>query len=264
MENLKVRGKDSPHHIKRYDFLKRTYGEFSLQDVPARLLKWRGEVQQSHSNSIINGYTIMIRAVFNYLLALELIQKNPITKLRFPKLETKPRDRYLDDAERGLLLKTIAEHRPQILPIILYMLLVPCRVSELVFAKREQYNPDTNTVYIPDSKADMPIYKPVPECLRGYFQSIPVDCPHLFYKQVGERYYIHHNLRHDWGYVLKKAGILDLRLHDLRHISSSDLYELGNLEREIMDIAGWKTPMLTHYRHKNSLRSAQKIIFKAN
>jgi hypothetical protein len=35
----------------------------------------------------------------------------------------------------------------------------------------------------------------------------------------------------------------------------------GNSERAIMDIAGWKTPMLSTYYHKDSLRSAQTIRF---
>jgi hypothetical protein len=37
---------------------------------------------------------------------------------------------------------------------------------------------------------------------------------------------------------------------------------MGNSERAIMDIAGWKTPMLSTYWHKDSLRSAKTILFR--
>jgi integrase len=140
---------------------------------------------------------------------------------------------------------------------------VPCRVSELTAAKREQYNPFTGTVYIPDSKAGIPIHKPVPKEMKDYFNSIPAKCPWLFYwtNETGEyRPFI--TLQKPWKFCLKAAGISDLRIHDLRHISATDLYEAGNAERTIMDVAGWKTPMLSSYRHKDSLRSAQTIIFK--
>ena len=51
----------------------------------------------------------------------------------------------------------------------------------------------------------------------------------------------------------------NIRVHDLRHVAASDLYAAGISEREIMDIAGWKTTMLSTYRHLDSLKSAQRI-----
>jgi len=77
------------------------------------------------------------------------------------------------------------------------------------------------------------------------------DCPWLFYwvdEQGKYRQLI--TIRRSWQSCLKKAGLSDLRIHDLRHISATDLYEAGNPEREIMDIAGWRSPMLSHYRHE--------------
>jgi len=53
---------------------------------------------------------------------------------------------------------------------------------------------------------------------------------------------------------------VNARIHDLRHISATDLYEAGIPERVIMDCAGWKTPMLSQYRHKDSLKSAKAIM----
>jgi integrase len=46
----------------------------------------------------------------------------------------------------------------------------------------------------------------------------------------------------------------------LRHEAATRLYESGVDERTIMDIAGWNTPMLSTYRHKHSLLSAQRIM----
>lgn len=68
-------------------------------------------------------------------------------------------------------------------------------------------------------------------------------------------------LQKPWAYCLKKAELTNVPIHYLRHISASDLYHAGNPERMIMDIAGWKTPMLSTYRHKDSFKSAQSIQF---
>lgn len=95
-----------------------------------------------------------------------------------------------------------------------------------------------------------------------YFRSIPADCPFLFYRQdVEGEYHSLGDFRKAWHHCLKLAELSDVRFHDTRHCSATDLYVNGNPERVIMDIAGWKTPMLTTYRHKNSLKSAQMTKF---
>ncbi|MCL2182974.1 MAG: site-specific integrase [Chitinispirillia bacterium] len=266
VDNLLARGTLSKGYNAMVRQLARNYGALSLDAVPGALMASRRAMAKTHSNHLINRHTTMIRAVYNRLIALELIVKNPITTAKFPKYKEKPRDRYLDQSERERLLTAIREHNPHILPIVQYMMVVPCRTGELVLAKREQYNPYTNTVYIPDSKSGLPIHKPVPDNLVDYFRSIPVGCLYLFYKvRENGRYQpiTKQVLKRAWAACLKLAGIADLRIHDLRHVAATDLYEVGNPEREIMDIAGWRTPMLSRYRHKDSLRSAQKIRFKS-
>lgn len=264
------RGPFSPSHERKVNFLKRELGHIQIIEFPDRFesyLKLLKHTKPKHklnqrSNHSLNRLVEIVRAAFGLAVELEYIEKNPITKARFPKLEEKPRDRYLTEDERQKLLNAILKHRPYILPIIQYMLLVPCRKTELTSAKREQYNQSTRTIYVPDSKADIPIYKPVPEEMRSYFDSIPADCPFLFYRKDETGYHALGTLQKPWAYCLKKAEIKNVRMHDLRHISATDLYEAENPERMIMDIAGWKTPMLSQYRHKDSFRSAQNIQFR--
>ncbi|MBN1578792.1 MAG: tyrosine-type recombinase/integrase [Chitinispirillaceae bacterium] len=261
------RGPFSPSHDNKVAFLKEETGHIILEEYPdcfeayLRVLKrtpTRRHRQRSAAS--INRYIEIVKAVFGLLVELEIIEKNPITKTRFPKGEEKARDRYLTEEERLRLINTIREHRPYILPFIEYSIAVPCRKTELVTARREQYNPFTNTIYIPDSKADIPINKPVPVPMVDYFRSIPPDCPYLFYRQDEDgKYHPLGTLQKPWAFCLKKAGLANVRIHDLRHVAASDLYAAGVPEREIMDIAGWKTPMLSTYRHRDSLKSAQKI-----
>lgn len=265
------RGPFSASHERKIRYLMQEIGHVELIMVPERFEAWlrvlrgtKARFRQTRSNASLNRYVEIVRAVFGLLTELEVISKNPITKARFPKLEEKPRDRYLNHEERLRLFNAIQQYRPYILPIVEYMSLVPCRKSELITARREQYNQFTKTIYIPDSKADIPIYKPVPDSMVEYFRSIPADCPWLFYWQDEKGAYRQlGTLQKPWTFCLKMAGLLNVRIHDLRHIAASDLYEAGNPERQIMDIAGWKTPMLSNYRHKDGLKSAQAIRFSA-
>ena len=263
------KSKESAPDLCRIEKLKSDLGHVSLEQFADRFESYlkvmkitktcRGKFP---SGATINRIVEMVRAVFNLLVALEHIDKNPITKVRFPKIEQKPRDRYLTQDERLRLLNTIREHRSYLLPYVEYNMAVPCRKGELVEALREQYNQITNTIYIPDSKAGIPIHKPVPDHLKEYFRTIPSECPYLFYRRDKDgKYHSLGDFRKSWKYCLKEAKLQNVRIHDLRHISATDLYEKGNPERVIMDIAGWKTPMLSTYRHKDSFRSAQSIQF---
>jgi len=211
----------------------------------------------------VNRKTEVVRAVFGHLVALELLDRNPITPHRFPKFKERPRDRVLTQEEELRLMNAIREHRPHILPIIQYMMDVPCRISELVNARREQYNPFTQTIYIPDSKADIPIYKPIPADMIGYFQGIPEDCEWLFYQKSTGKYrgLTRKIVDKAWRHCLECADIADMHIHDLRHMAVTKLYEAGNSVEVIKSIAGWKTDMLSNYYHKDGLRHAQNVVW---
>jgi integrase len=212
-------------------------------------------------NATANRIIECVRAAFNLALALKLLKENPITKARFPKAKESPRDRYLNEDERTRLLNVIEAQRPYLLPFVRYSLLVPTRKSELTGLKREAYNAFTNTVYVPKSKAGIPIHKPVPDEMKEYFQGVPAACPWLFYRQDKKGFHPLGDCKKAFQSCVKAAGLQNIRVHDLRHVAASDLCALGNSERSIMDIAGWKTPMLSAYWHKDSLKSAQNIQF---
>jgi len=271
IKKLRLQNRLSKHHELMIGFVRRELGHIRIEEFAGQFAAYRKHLLvaptyhgKARGSASINRYTAVVKAVFGHLVDLEIVEKNPITAFKFPKLAERPRDRYLNQDEKLRLLNSFREHQPDFLHIVKYMMQVPCRVSELMDAKREQYNSFTKVIYIPDSKAGIPIHKPVFEEMWDYFNDIPVDCPWLFYQKIkpGEYRPLTH-LRYAWSYCLKKAGISNLRIHDLRHIAATDLYEAGYTEREIMDIAGWKTTMLSTYRHRDSFRSAQKMVFSS-
>ncbi|MCL2220091.1 MAG: tyrosine-type recombinase/integrase [Chitinispirillia bacterium] len=269
-ENLRLRGRLSRQHALMIDFLNRELGHVRLEAFGDHFEVYRRRLMatptyhgKARGGASINRYTAIVRAVFGHLVAQMIIEKNPITPARFPKFEENRRDRYLEPEERLRLLGAIREYRPYILPIITYMLMVPCRVSELVTAKRDQYSPTAHIIKIPKSKAGVPITKSVPESMREYFRSIPIDCPWLFYQELAPgKYRPLTHLRYAWAFCLEKAGIDDMRVHDLRHMAVTDLYDAGNSERAIAAQAGWKSPaMMSTYWHMDDKKIAREMRF---
>jgi len=266
---IERRGGLSGPDVSRCETIRRDLGAIPINAFAERFDKYlkmmrvtpTAKTGRPPSNASINRIQEIVKAAFNLAVRLDAIPGNPITNVRFPKLAEKKRDRYLVEDERIRLFNSIREKAPYLEPFIRYSIMVPCRKSELTNLPREAYNAVTNTIYVPDSKAGIPIYKPVPGEMKSYFRNIPADCPFLFYRQESGGYRPLGDFKKAWRTCLKAAGIVNCRVHDLRHCAASDLTIAGNSERAIMDIAGWKTPMLSTYWHKNSLRSAQMIRF---
>jgi len=181
------------------------------------------------SPGTINRYVATAKAVLGFAVRRDIVERNPVSQARFPRFQVRPRDRVLKNDEWQNLINAIREHKPLILPIIKFMTMVPCRTMELVGAKREQYDLASRTIYIPDSKARIPIYKPVPEELYNYFDSLPQDCPYLFYResQSGVSYLPLTNLRYAWDFCCNEASISNYRIHDLRHLGGNQTHDGG-------------------------------------
>jgi len=52
--------------------------------------------------------------------------------------------------------------------------------------------------------------------------------------------------------VIDKCGLTDLRFHDFRHMAATRLIKAGLSERQVMEIAGWTTNMLSTYYNRDN------------
>jgi len=268
-EKLRMEGKLSPSHERKIIRIEKDLGHIRVEAFAEYFESYRRHLintptvgGKKRRPATINRPTEIVRAVFNHLVALERVLKNPITKIRFPKIKEESRKRYLTQGERLALFNAIEQHRPHILPIIAFMIMVPCRVSELTTAKRLQYCHFDRTIFIPTSKADISIVKPIPPPLYGYFDSLPEGCGWLFYRvdEAGKYHPIF--LRKAWLFCLKIAGIADFRIHDLRHMAVTDMLKAGNLREFVALVAGWKsTDMINNYFDQDQRQAASGVTF---
>ena len=68
------------------------------------------------------------------------------------------------------------------------------------------------------------------------------------------------SLENAWRRAVKRAGIEDLRFHDLRHEAVSRLFELGLNPMEVASISGHKTlQMLKRYTHLRASELVKKL-----
>jgi len=143
----------------------------------------------------------------------------------FPEVERK---RYVREDELPKLAKSI-EQEPNIYVRAAFwiFLFTGLRKSELLRAKWEHLNQAQSTLFIPETKSGepqtMPLSPPAMEVLR----QVPRQQgnPYIFagHKKGTHLVGIHKN----WDEIRARAGVPDLRIHDLRHTVGSWLAQSG-------------------------------------
>jgi len=211
----------------------------------------------------VNRMIAYVRAAFNLAVQLGKVAVNPITAGRFPKAREVPRDRYLSDVERRRLFNAIDQHAPHIEPIVRFALQVPSRLAELVNMRTEDLDLVNQCIRVHrgTTKNKRGIWKPVPPDMVGYFRSLPAGCEYVFYRKTGAGYRSLGDFRASWQHCLEVAGIVDYRFHDTRHNAATDLVDNGTPERAVMEVAGWRTNMLSTYYSSDSKRALSLVRF---
>ena len=254
--------KDVNHSRFLFDILNNELGKVPLDNISEEFDRYFQKCRIKLSNATCNRRREWTIAILNMSVRLGWLDKNPLRY--YPKLKETPRDRVLSSEEREKFEEAIKVLAPYLLPIFQYAILVPCRRSELVNMKKGDLDLINNTIRVRNghTKNGAGIYKPIPPTMISYFRCLPAKTDYLFYRVVKGRYVSLGSFQKAWNRCLKAAKMVDFRLHDCRHISATNLLNMGNPARTVMQVAGWKSDMLSVYYHRDSLQAIKDINFE--
>jgi integrase len=179
--------------------------------------------------------------------------KNPVDAVRRPSLRGTARDRRLEEGEEELLLNAA---KPDLRPVILFALETAMRREEIATLTWPHIDIKKRTAHLPKTKNGEARTVPLTSKAMEILQSIPrrIDNGPIFGLTKDQ---ITDKMRS----TVKRAGLEDLRFHDLRHEATSRFFERGTLDMmEIATITGHKTMhMLRRYTHLRAEDLAEKL-----
>lgn len=158
--------------------------------------------------------------------------------------------RLLEDEEARLIDALSRARNPQMLPFVLLSIATGCRRNELLEARWSDFDPHRGTLKRPRKMHDGPVLIPLSDYAVRLIESLrdppgpthrrkdntdPLDHSRLFPLLSPDK------VRSAWKQALKRAGIPDLRLHDLRHEAISRLFEAGFNIKEAQMVSGHRT-----------------------
>jgi len=180
---------------------------------------------------------------------------NPVRDIRLPA-DNRPRDRRLQTSEEPRLLEACKEARnPWLLPIVQLALETAMRQGELIRLRWEHIDLNRRTAHLPDTKNGEPRTVPLSSTAVQVLRTLPRSLhgqafPGLTTEAV-KRAYIR---------AVRRAGIVNLRFHDLRHEATTRLFEKGLNIMEVASITGHKDLRMLHrYTHLKAEDLARKL-----
>lgn len=262
-EYRESRGGEIPRSERSiYLELERDLGPVAIADLGQALSRYAGILRRLPSKKTgkrlsaasLNRRRAMVAAALNLAVELKRLPESPLTAALWPVENEIPRDRFLTDLEEKNLLNALPAH---LVPVTRFALRVPCRKAELVAMTRADLDLFHNAIRVHNgtTKNEEGAWKPIPPELVPYFRSLPADCPYLFHRNgapLGD-------FKKAWARALKLAGIRNFHFHDTRHIAATNMVDAGTPERVVMDVAGWRTNMLSTY-YKSSSKKALALV----
>ena len=128
------------------------------------------------------------------------------------------------------------------------------RRGELLGLRWEHINLDRRTCHLPITKNGNSRDIPLSNCAVETLIKLPHNLSDIVFPLSPVA------LRGLWGRACKRAGIRELRFHDLRHEATSRFFEKGLNVMEVASITGHKDlRMLLRYTHLRAEDLAEKL-----
>ena len=145
-------------------------------------------------------------------------------------------------------------NNPYTKPMILLALETAMRLGELLSLKWSRVDLDRGFAELQMTKNGHGRMVPLSAAALSVLSNLERDGDVVFPVKPG-------TLKQSWVRLVKRAGINDLRFHDLRHEAISRLLEKGLTIPEAASVSGHKTAsMLLRYAHPDPVKVRQKMM----
>jgi len=212
-----------------------------------------------------NRILMLLKFMFNSAIKWEVsgVLSNPCKGIA-ELIENNKMERFLTSDEAKCLRISISEStNPMLGPIVQLMMLTGCRKGEALNAKVSEFDFERSTWFLPNPKGGKARYIPMNERAVETAKSAILLSQSLS-QNSHQSEYLFANPRtglpfeqifSSWNTARKKAGLSDLRMHDLRHSFASAMVNSGMTLYDVKEILGHANIKTTQrYAHLSNHR----------
>ena len=199
--------------------------EVTTASITEMVASMRGN---NYAPGTVARVVVILRFLFNLARKWKVLKGHDNPAAGIPVPPDVQRNRFLDKGEIGRLVEALAKDENQVAAkAILLLLLTGARRNEVTHARWEHIDLQASTLFVPLSKSGKPRYVFLNAAAVDVLTSIPrlPANPYVFPSPVTGRPSA--SLHFPWQRIRTKAGLDDVRLHDLRHSFASALVNDG-------------------------------------
>jgi len=234
------------------DRLKRFFESLYLHDVSSYdIEKFKLEILNSGlSKARVNRYLALLKKMFNLAIDWNYLKENPLRRVKLFSERDNLKERILSPEEEEKLLEASSEH---LRPIIITALCTGMRRGEILSLKWNKIDLSRRTIRVDKAKSGKIRILPINDALFKELSILKKDqkSDYVFvYPKTGKPI---NDVKTAFNATLRRAGIRDLRFHDLRHTFASRLIERGVDLITVKDLLGHHSVTVTQrYTHSNA------------
>jgi integrase len=237
------------------------YGRYFLDEItPEFIIALTNKMRSAeYAPGSVGRVIIILRYVFNLAAKWKVLPSGTNPAAGIPVPPDVQRSRYLSKEEAARLLASIRADENQIAAkAIMLLFLTGARRNEVTQAEWSYIDWEQCTLLVPKSKNGQPRYVQLNSKALDVLRTVPrvAGNPYVFPAPGTGRPMPH--LFFPWDRIRKRAGLQDLRLHDLRHSFASFLVNNGEDLYEVQKLLGHSNPRTTQrYAHLSRERLAR-------
>lgn len=222
---------------------------------------------KKRTSATVNRYMAALSSCMTYACKrLRWIDENPCFNLMKLK-ESKGRDRILSEEEASRLITACRESsNPYLFCIVLMAITTGMRQGEILQLRWEQIDFKNQLAHIRETKNGRPRSVPlVDEVVAELKHLHDIKHPHKPLVFASKTVFGKIDIKKPWQSALQRAGISNLRFHDIRHSFATLAASQGASNLELSTAMGHRTlQMLQRYTHleANSVRKFSDEIVK--
>jgi excisionase family DNA binding protein len=240
--------------------LKPYFGDLTLQDIsPLLIEKYRAaRLKAGVSRSTVNRETTLLKKMLNLAIDWGLTERNPVLKVRLFSEKGAAKERILFEEEE---VKLLAQCPDYLRPIVITALNTGMRRGEILNLRWRNVDLKRRLIKVDNTKSGASRIIPVNGSL--YSELVKVK------DGSGKAEYVFSNLETGLPYTqvrksfknsCRKAGVKELRFHDLRHTFATRLIESGADLITVRDLLGHFSVRVTQrYTHPNQDRKKEAV-----
>lgn len=217
---------------------------------------YRAQRKTEVSPARVNREVVALKAMFNKAIEWEKAAKNPVKGIKLYR-ESPGRVRYLEKGEWDAMMRVTPEWMKPVLQVAIH---TGMRQNEILSLRWDDVDLARRMIYVRYTKSGEGRHIPINDALAEVLARIEPrpDSPLVLHDRRGRPIKAKGALRSAFERALKKAGVVGVTFHTIRHSTASHLVMAGVDIRTVGEILGHRSGLRMTLRYSH-LSPAHKL-----